>query len=113
MGKGLGHLTIETVPAHLAAGGRWPSAAGQIPELVALPEKALEAAGPVGLLVAVPPSLAAAGARSPAWKVLLVPPGRETSPSTAATFAALSAVVVAVPVTAGWDLPALSSSSPS
>ena len=102
----------EMVPVHWAAGGRWPSAAGQILELVARPEKALEAAGPVGLLVAVPPSLSAAGAQSPAQKVLPVPPGRETSLSTAATFAALSAVVATVPAAAGLDLPALAGSSP-
>ena len=100
------------MPAHLAAGGRWPSAAGQIPKLVALPEKALEAAGPVGLLVAVPSSLAAAGARCPAWEVLPVLPERETFPPTAATFAALSAVAAAVSVAAGWDLPTSTGSSP-
>ena len=78
-----------------------PSAAAQIPALAVLPEKALEAAGPVGLLVAVPPLLAAAGARSPAQKVLPVPPGKETFLPIATTFAALSAVVAAVPMAAG------------
>ena len=91
----------EMVPVHWAAGGRWPSAAGQILELVALPGKALEAAGPVGLLVAVPPSSAAAGAQSPVHEVPFVLPGKETSLLTAATSAALSAVVAAVPAVAG------------
>ena len=71
----------------LAAGGLLPSPAGLIPAAFALPEKASEVVGPVGLLVAASPSLAVEGARSPAWEVLPVPLGKETSPPAAATFA--------------------------